>query len=221
MTTSTRNRSSYYCQADYEYWAERNKTYKPTPKLVMVKRPVYQSSIMQKDIPWLWQIDRRETSIDINDWEINSVPIQYCGASLKRGQWGNHMLDWCSAFGLTSWYAGHSHKIVTTVETNNFVRKLTKANLKRLGTDFYEQKFIDLNCTKYNLTYAVQQIKWSAYDTIRLGSDSYNIIYDLVKNQLHNCKLIIYKPSLEFINKLENDGWTLSENPKGVDYFTK
>jgi len=211
-----------YCQADIEYWSERQKTYVPTPKVVLVKRAVYQSSIIQRDLPWLWQVDKRETSIDINDWEMNTVPMQYCGAGLRRGEyWSGNFLDWCSCYGLTSWYAGHSHSSVTTVETNNVLKKITKANLKRLGTEFYEQKFIDLNCTKYNLIYAIQQIDWSAYDTIRIGSDSYSTIYDAVKNQLHNCKLIIYKPSLQFKNKLESDGWTFTENPKGVDYFTK
>lgn len=221
MTTTTRNRGSYYCQADYEYWAERNKTYKPTPKLVMVKRPVYQSHLRQYDIPWLWNIDRRETSIDINDWEMNIVPMSYCGASLKRGKWGENFLDWCSCFGLTSWYAGHSFKTVTTVETNDVIRKITRANLKRLKTEFYEQKFLDIDCTKYNLIDGIKQVNWSDYDTIRLGSDSYSIIYDNIKHQLSNCKLIIYKPSLDFIQKMENDGWSLIENPKGVDYFAK
>jgi len=219
--TQTRNRTPYYCEGDYEYWQERKRTYVPTPKMVLVKRPVYQSSLIQSDIPWLWQVDRRETSVDINDWEMNVVPSQYSGASMKRGKWGTHFLDWCSANGLTSWYAGHSHDTVTTVETNDVIRKITRANLKRLKTDFYEQKFLDIDCTKHTLIQAIKKVNWGSYDTIRLGSDSYSIIYDHIKDQLSDCKIIVYKPSLDFIQKLENDGYTFRENPKGVDYFAK
>lgn len=221
MTTSTRNRTSYYCQADYEYWAERNKNYKPIPRIVLIKRPVYQNSLRIHQIPWLWNIERRETSINLKDWEQNIVPQQYSGAAFKRGDWGETAIDWCSSYGLTSWYMGHSVKSVTTVETNDLLRKITKTNLKRLGTEFYEQKFLDIDCTKHTLIQAIKEIDWSVYDTIRFGSNSYSIIYDHIKDQLSDCKIIVYKPSLDFIQKLENDGYTFRENPKGVDYFAK
>lgn len=218
-----RNTTPYYCQGDYEYWQERKRTYVPTPKMVLVKRPVYQSSKISEDLPWLWQIDKRETSIDLADWEMNTVPQQYCGAGLRRGDyWGGHYLDWCSAYGLTSWYAGHNHTTVTTVETNEVMRKIARANLKRLGTEFYEQKFLDIDCTKYTLIQAIKQIDWSVYDAIRIGSDSYNIIYDHIKDKLKaGCKIIVYKPSLDFKEKLEKGEFEFIENPKGVDYFAK
>jgi hypothetical protein len=218
-----RNTTPYHCQGDYEYWQERKRTYVPTPKTVLALRPVYTSSVKNEDIPWLWQVDKRETSIDITDWEMNTVPQQYCGAGMRRGDyWGGDFLDWCSAYGLTSWYAGHSHKTVTTVETNSVLRKITRANLKRLKTEFYEQKFLDIDCTKYTLIQAIKQIDWSVYDTIRLGSGSYSVIYDHIKHTIKDdCKIIVYKPSLDFIEKLKQDDRRFIENLKSVDYFAK
>ncbi len=217
----TRERKSYYCEADYEYWRERNKNKIIYPKTVLIKRPVYQSSLRVSQLPWLWNIDRRETSINYQDWEENTVPQQYSGASFRRGSWGDTAIDWCSCYGLTSWYMGHSIKSVTTVETNDLLRKLTKHNLKKLGTEFYEQKFLDVDCDKYTVADAVKQIDWSIYDTIRIGSNSYERIYDAIKDQLSDCKIVIYKPQHDFIHKMEKDGWDWIVNPKGVDYFTK
>ena len=219
--TQTRNRTSYYCEADMEYWRERNKNKVIYPKTVLIKRPVYQNSLRITQIPWLWNIDRRETSINLKDWEENIVPQQYSGAAFKRGDWGETAIDWCSSYGLTSWYMGHSVKSVTTVETNDLLRKLTKHNLKKLGTEFYEQKFLDIDCDKYTVVDAVKQIDWSVYDTIRIGSTSYERIYDTIKDQLSECKIVIYKPQLDFIHKMEKDGWQWNVNPKGVDYFAK
>jgi len=217
-----RNSSPYYCQADYEYWQERKKSYVPTPKLVIVRRPVYQSSVLQKDMPWLWAIDRRETSINLKDWEMNVVPSQYAGAAFKRNPKGHHALDWCSCFGLSSWYMGHGHDIVTTVDTNKHIRKLTKANLKALGTNFYDQQFIDINCDKYTLLNVIDSIDWGIYDTIRIGSDSYMRIFDAINNQVKSgCNIVIYKPTIEFQAKLEAMNYEVCMNPKGVDYFTK
>ena len=223
MTTATRNRQPYFCEADYEYWQKRKAEYKPVPRLVLTRRSVYVSSVKSEDLPLLWQIDRRETSIDLDEWEMNTVPQQYCGAGMRRGDyWGGHFLDWCSAFGLTSWYAGHSHKTVTTVDTNAVIRKLTRANLKKLGTEFYEQKFLDIDCTKYTLIQAIKKIDWGMYDTIRIGSASYNVIYDHIKNSIKDdCKIIVYKPSLDFIKKLKQDNRQFIENLKGIDYFAK
>lgn len=219
--TQTRNRPSYYCEADYEYWRERNKNKVIYPKTVLIKRPVYQSSLRIHQIPWLWQVDKRETSINWKDWEENAVPQQYSGASFKRGDWGETAIDWCSSYGLTSWYMGHSIKSVTTVETNDLLRKLAKHNLKKLGTEFYEQKFLDVDCDKYTVADAVKQIDWSIYDTIRIGSNSYERIYDVIKDQLSDCRIVVYKPQQDFIHKMEKDGWDWIVNPKGVDYFTK
>jgi lysozyme family protein len=213
---------AYHCEADYEYWRERKKTFKPVARTVLIKRPVYQSSQVQRDLPWLWHIERRETSISLKDWEENSVPMQYSGATFKRGNWGKHAIDWCSAYGLTSWYIGHSVDTVTTVDTNDLLRKLTKINLKKLGTEFYEQKFLDTDCDKYTVVDAVKQIDWSIYDTIRLGSNSYEKIYDTVGEQFKDdCKIVVYKPQHDFIHKLYKDGWLWIENSKGVDYFAK
>jgi len=116
---------------------------------------------------------------------------------------------------------GHSIDEVTTVETNDLLRKLAKHNLNRLGTEFYKQKFIDVDCDKYTVVDAVKQIDWSIYDTIRIGSLSYSRIYDTIKDQLGDCKIVIYKPHLDFVEKMNKDNWVFVENPKGVDYFAK
>ena len=213
---------AYYCEADYEYWRERNKNKVIVPRTTLIKRPVYQSSLRISQLPWLWHVDKRETTINWKDWEENCVPQQYSGASFRRGNWGKHAIDWCSCYGLTSWYIGHSVESVTTVDTNDLLRKLAKHNLKKLGTEFYEQKFIDVDCNKYTVADAVKQIDWSVYDTIRLGSNSYEIIYDTVGEQFkEDCRIVIYKPQGDFIHKMYAQGYSWIVNPKGVDYFTK
>tara|TARA_R100000406_G_scaffold84261_1_gene67155 strand:- start:359 stop:1027 length:669 start_codon:yes stop_codon:yes gene_type:complete len=218
----SRNKPKYYCQADYEYWKERNKNKVIVPKTVLIKRPVYQSSLRISKLPWLWQVDKRETTFDWHHWEENVVPQQYSGASFKRGEWGDQAIDWCSSYGLTSWYIGHSCKTVTTVDTNDLLRKITRHNLRKLGTEFYEQKFIDVDCDKYTVVDAVKQIDWSIYDTIRIGSLSYSTIYDTIKDQLKaNVKIAIYKPRADFVQKMHDENYELVLNPKGVDYFSR
>ena len=219
--TKKRNRTQYICQADFEYWAERNKTYTPTPKLVISKRPVYTNNYIQKHLPWIWNIDRRETTIPIDHWEINNVPPQFSGASMKKSLKGHHALDYCSALGLTSWYLGHGFNKVTTLEPTPEIRRLVKHNINALGTSFYEQDFMDIDCDKYNVKDAVKQIDWTVYDAIRIGSTSYSIIYDAIKDQLSNSKIIIHKPSMDFITKLHKDGYELHQPARGVDYFAR
>ena len=70
-------------------------------------------------------------------------------------------------YGLTSWYIGHSVKSVTTVDTNDLLRKLAKHNLKKLGTESTNKSPIDVDCDKYTVADAVKQIDWSVYDTIQ------------------------------------------------------
>ena len=221
MLQQKRNRPGYHCQADFEYWAQRNKNFKPIPKLTVVRRPVYVNNYVQKNLPWIWNIDRRETTIDIDGWELNNVPLQYSGASMKKFFTGSHALDYCSAGGLTSWYLGFGHDTVTTIEPTPQIRTLVKHNINALGTSFYKQKFIDIDCNKYNVIDAVKQIDWTVYDTIRLGSSSYDVIYDAIKHQLVNSKIVIYKPTMDFIAKATNDGFEHLQNTRCVDYFMK
>ena len=218
--TQTRNRTSYHCQADYEYWAERNKTFVPVKRLTFVKKPVYCNNV-RSDLPWLWSIDRRETTMDIKDWEKTEVPQNQSGATMKR-LIGNHAIDWCSTFGLSSYLLGHGHETVTTVEPTLDIRKLVKVNLKRLKTNFYEQKFIDIDCTKDTLLDVVKQIDWSIYDTIRLGSSAYNEIYDAIYKNISKCETLVVPTASEyFVKRMDNDGFEYLTNPKGVDYFAR
>ena len=219
--TKTRNKLKYHCQADFEYWSIRNKTYKPTPKLCIAKRPVYVNNYVQRHLPWIWNIDRRETTVDISHWEINTVPIQYSGASMKKKITGHHALDYCSSMGLSSWYLGFGHDKVTTIEPQTEIRTLVKHNINALGTSFYENDFIDIDCDKYNVIETVKKIDWTLYDTIRLGSSSYSVIYDAIKHQLDNSKIVIYKPTHDFITKLSKDGFNFYQPERSVDYFAK
>jgi len=211
----------YECDADREYWLERKRTFVPVKRLMCVKRPVYCNSLKMDDLPWLWQIDKRETSIDISDWEKTETPQNQSGATMKRLK-GNHAIDYCSTYGLSSWYLGHGHKTVTTVEPTLDIRRLAKANLKRLKTNFYEQKFIDIDCTKNTLMNIIKNIKWSIYDTIRLGSPAFNEMYDAIKKDISKCETLIVPTTNDyFIDKMNNDGFDYLTNPKGVDYFVR
>ena len=68
----------------------------PVARTVLIKRPLYQSSLRVSPPSWLWQVDKRETRSNWKDWEENTVPQQYSGASFKRGDWGKTAIDWCS-----------------------------------------------------------------------------------------------------------------------------
>jgi len=65
-------------------------------------------------------------------------------------------------------------------------------------------------------------IDWSVYDTVRLGSSSAPRIYNAIRSQLKDCKLLfVNHPSDSFIEQLVQDGFKHITNLKAADYFAK
>jgi len=221
VTRESRQRGAFYCEADIEYWRERKATYVPVKRLVLVKKPLYFNNIKQ-DTPWIWQVDRRETNIDISDWEMSNIAVTQTGSSLRKGPRGTHCLDWCSTAGISSWLLGHSHETVTTVECRKELKTIAQTNLNKFKTDFYKQQFIELNCNIHDAHEVAKAIEWNKYDTIRLGSSSCERIYEAIRLKITRAKVIYcYNPGPRFIQTMTQDGWAYMQNLKASDYFAK
>lgn len=216
---------AYYCDADKEYWRERKANYVPKKKVTLVKKPLFINGRSFEALNHVWQFDFRETTFDMSDWEMTNDHIMQTPASLKRIV-GDHAIDWCSTAGISSWLFLKHHQTVTTVECQDVCMTLAKSNINAMikngNSDSNRHKFIELQCNTHKAHNEATKIDWSVYDTVRLGSKSAERIYDTIKSQLTRCKILIVTSAGEgFKQQLITDGFSIVENAKGVDYFTK
>ena len=216
---------AYTCDADREYWQERRRTYVPKKKVTVVKKPLFLHGRRFASLDNVWQFDFRETTHDISEWEMTNEHIMDTKGSLKRIQ-GVHAIDWCSNAGISSYLFLKHHETVTTVECQDICMTLAKTNINSMikngESDSNKHKFIELQCNMHKAHNEATKIDWSVYDTVRLGSASAERIYDTIKSQLTHCKTLIPgKIGTGFKQQLIADGFTLVENLKAVDYFTK
>lgn len=200
---------SYSCEADREWHQARAESYTPVDRFCIVRKPVYLGNKRLDDMPHLWQPHYSSSTIDYSNWEKSCVELWRTYATIKK-QPGSHAIDWCSTNGLSSWFLGHGHQSVTTIECNDYMMHTAKMNLKILKTDFYEQQFIEIDCNKLTAVASAVETDWTPYDTVRIGSSNYRDIYRAIRPQLDNCKRImtaVYDP--EFGDELMMDDWQL------------
>lgn len=197
----------YLCEADKEWHQARAESYIPYDRFCLVYKPIYIGNKRQDDMPQLWQPHWSTTTIDYKQWEYSCVELWRTYMTLQKIK-GSHAIDWCSTYGLSSWMLGHGHDTVTTLECNEYIMHTAKRNLKLLKQDFYEQRFIEIDCDKHTAVARAVEQDWTPYDTIRLGSSNYKDIYRAIRPQLDNCRLLttaVYDP--DFSNELIMDDW--------------
>tara|TARA_R110002124_G_scaffold57639_2_gene161176 strand:- start:36 stop:743 length:708 start_codon:yes stop_codon:yes gene_type:complete len=225
MKTRTRQTAGpYYCEADKEYWQERNKNYVARKKVVLVKKTTYFNNVKEALYPSTWQFDKRETTHDTSEWEMSNIMLNVTGSSLRKHS-GTHAIDWCSTHGVSSHLLAYNHETVMTVECNPECMTMAKTNIKNLNVvnkDVDKHSFKELQCDIHNAHIVANTIDWSVYDTVRLGSSSAPRIYNAIKSQLTNCKLLfVSNCSISFQQTLIADGFKHHTNLKAHDYFAK
>ena len=214
----------YYCEADKEYWADRKANFVLRKKLTLIKKPLYFNNVRDTLYPNVWQVDRRETTIDISDWEMSNIVVNMTGATLRRHE-GTHAIDWCSTQGISSHLMADKHETVMTVECNSECMTMARTNIKNVAQiqkNGHKHSFKELPCNIHTAHIEAMAIDWSVYDTVRLGSSSAPRIYNAIRSQLKECKLLFVNyPSDSFIKQLQEDGFKHITNLKAQDYFAK